>query len=205
MTILRRLAPKFLYILVAFCSLGLQASDISQQAKDKVREVYPKFLKIVEQGADEKDMTKFFENNFDTAAISKRFCGVMDSRLVNSIVRFLLWRLRTEAIQTVKSYKLSDNITAIEKANSVHVKCSLIGSNDTVEMTAVFTKNQEALGKIKEIVVLSIPLIEGVSAILRSYFENNGIKINQIKEPKERARKCVEAIDDFLTKNKNGR
>ena len=190
------------FVSETYISNAIAASEkvaIEKQAKDKVTEIYPQFIKIVNDGANEATMMSFAQDNMDTAAISKRFCGANNEQLINSIIKFLIWRLKTEAIQSVKDYKLSPNMQSVAKTKIVEVKCKLNKSaSEEVNMTIIFSKNGSTLGKIREIKILEIPLIEGAKTPMKKYFESNGIKIEAIKDASIRAQKCCEALDDFI-------
>ncbi len=184
---------------------GAEKSGVEESARDKVKAIYPEFMDIVNAGADEVKMTAFAEKNMDTAAISKRFCGANNDKLIKTIIKFLIWRLKTEAIQSVKDYSLDNNMQAISRGKMVEVKCKLNKkASDPVNMTVSFSKDGSELGKIREIKVLEIPLIEGAKTPMKKYFEANGIKIDAIKNPDERAEKCCLALDDFIKGHKKG-
>lgn len=178
---------------------AVPSAEVEKSAVNKVKEIYPEFIDIVKAGANEITMTNFAEKNMDTTAISKRFCGAGNEKLVRTIIKFLIWRLKTEAIQSVKDYSLSDNIKAISKSKMVEVKCKLNKkATDPINMTVAFSINGKNLGKIREIKVLEIPLIESAKTPIKKYFESNGIKIDAIKNPEERAEKCCLALEDFI-------
>lgn len=179
---------------------GAEKSKSQISAETKIKEIYPKFITLIDKGAKEQDMTDFALNNLDTDAISKNFCGEANKKLTESLIKFLLWRLKTEALQSVKEYKLGDNFQVVEKKSTVSVKCLLNGKTDTVDMTILFSKNGSELGKIREIIVLNIPLIDGAKSVMRKYYEKNGIKINSLS-PSERANKGCEALNNFIKEN----
>ena len=182
-----------------------ERSSVEDSARGKVKAIYPEFLDIVNAGADEVKMTAFAEKNMDTAAISKRFCGANNDKLIKTIIKFLIWRLKTEAIQSVKDYSLDSNMQAISKGKTVEVRCKLNKkASDPVNMTVLFSKDGANLGKVREIKDLEIPLIEGAKTPMKKYFEANGIKIDAIKNPEERAEKCCLALDDFIKGHKKG-
>ena len=173
--------------------------SIEEIAKERVKTIYPEFIEIVNSGADESKMIAFAEKSMDTDAISKRFCGAKSDKLIKSIIKFLIWRLKTEAIQSVKDYTLDDTVKAVNKGKIVEVKCRLLKkASDPVNMTVTFSKSANNLGKIREIKVLEIPLIEGAKMPMKKYFQENGIKIDAIKNPDERAEKCCLALDAFI-------
>lgn len=202
-----RSAPAILFSLV-FAGIAIELNmaesaepraEVEKSAMNKVREIYPEFIDIVKAGANEKTMTNFAEKNMDTTAISKRFCGADNAKLVKTIIKFLIWRLKTEAIQSVKDYSLDDNMKAISKSKIVEVKCKLNKkATDPINMTVAFAINGKNLGKIREIKVLEIPLIESAKTPMKKYFESNGIKIDAIKNPNARAEKCCLALEDFI-------
>ncbi len=176
-----------------------QENSIEKEAESKVKEIYPEFIKIVKNGANESEITAFAERNMDTVAISKRFCGAKNDKLIKTIIKFLIWRLKTEAIQTVTDYSLGDGMKSISKGKKVSVKCMLKKqATDPVEMIVTFSKNGDKLGKIVELVVVSIPLIEGARTPIKKYFEGKGIKINTIKDPAKRAQLSCDALEDFI-------
>ena len=180
-------------------------AEIEKLAKEKVKGIYPEFINIVKNGANESTMTEFAKRNMDTTAISKRFCGTDNEKLVKTIIKFLIWRLKTEAIQSVKEYSLDDNMQAVSKSKIVEVKCKLNKkTSDPINMTIAFSTNGENLGKIREIKVLEIPLIESAKTPMKKYFESKGIKIDAIKDPNERAEKCCLGLEDFITTHKKG-
>ena len=180
-------------------------AEIEKSAKEKVKEIYPEFIDIVKAGANENTMTDFAKRNMDTTAISKRFCGADNEKLVKTIIKFLIWRLKTEAIQSVKEYSLDDNMQAVSKSKIVEVKCKLNKkASDPINMTVAFSINGKNLGKIREIKVLEIPLIEGAKTPMKKYFESNGIKIDAIKDPNERAKQCCLGLEDFIKNHKKG-
>ncbi len=180
-------------------------AEIEKSAKAKVKEIYPEFINIVKAGANENTMTNFAKRNMDTAAISKRFCGADNEKLVKTIIKFLIWRLKTEAIQSVKEYTLDGNMQAVSKSKIVEVKCKLSKkTSDPINMTVAFSMNGKNLGKIREIKVLEIPLIESAKTPMKKYFESKGIKIDAIKDPNERAEKCCLGLEDFITNHKKG-
>ena len=185
----------------AIAEESVSNSDLSTAAENKVKAMYPEFIKLVEKGASESEMMTFFTKNFDTDAISKNFCGIVDKKLIESIGRFLIWRLKTEAIQVVKDYELKDNsFRCADKSKTVSLKCVLDKKSETVEMTVVFSKDKGTLGAIREVIVLNIPLMDGAKTVMKKYFENNGLKINSLKA-EERAAKCCEALEDFIKTN----
>ena len=179
------------------------AKEDTVEVQKQILDIYTEFLQIVKSGVDDKKMIEFSTKNMDTDAISKRFCGANNEKLINTIIKFLIWRLKTEAIQSVSDYSLDKNMKTITKAKTTEVKCQLIKKGtDPVNMTITFTKDNGKLGKIREIKLLEIPLIEGAKVPMKKYFETKGIKIEQIKTPSERAEKCCEALDDFMKQNK---
>lgn len=179
--------------------------ETEKAAKDKVKSIYPEFIDIVKAGANENTMTDFAKRNMDTQAISQRFCGTNNNKLVKTIIRFLIWRLKTEAIQTVKDYSLDENMQAVVKSKIVEVKCKLNKkASDPINMTVAFSIDGKTLGKIREIKVLEIPLIEGAKTPMKKYFEAKGIKIDAIKNPDERADKCCLALEDFIKNHSKG-
>ena len=148
-------------------------------------------------------MTDFAKRNMDTAAISKRFCGADNEKLIKTIIKFLIWRLKTEAIQSVKEYTLDDNMQAVSKSKIVEVKCKLNKkASDPINMTVAFSMKGKNLGKIREIKVLEIPLIESAKTPMKKYFESKGIKIDAIKDPNERANQCCSGLEYFITNHK---
>ena len=178
-------------------------AGIEQSAKAKVKEIYPEFINIVKAGANESTMTDFAKRNMDTAAISKRFCGADNEKLIKTIIKFLIWRLKTEAIQSVKEYTLDDNMQAVSKSKIVEVKCKLNKkASDPINMTVAFSMKGKNLGKIREIKVLEIPLIESAKTPMKKYFESKGIKIDAIKDPNERANQCCSGLEYFITNHK---
>lgn len=177
-----------------------QKTDLQTTAENKIKEMYPEFINLVEKGANEQSMMKFALNNLDTTAISKNFCGEKNDKLIESLVNFLLWRLKTATLQAVKEYKLGSNFHTVEKNSTLSTKCILNGKNDNVDMSVIFSKDGSNLGKIREIIVLNIPLIDGAKSVMRKYFEKNGIKINALTS-NERAKRCREALDNFVKEN----
>ena len=175
-------------------------TDLETNAENRIKEMYPEFINLVNEGANKNSMMKFALDNLDTTAISKNFCGEKNDKLIESLVNFLLWRLKTATLQTVKEYKLGNDFYITEKKSTISVKCVLNGKNDNVDMVVIFSKNGLNLGKIREIIVLNIPLIDGAKSVMRKYYEKNGIKINALP-PKERAQKGCEALDNFVKEN----
>ena len=213
MVAMRNLVKSLVAVSVFLCSASVidthlnrvlaKSLTIEEVAKDRIKTIYPEFIGIVNSGADENKMLAFAEKNMDTNAISKRFCGTKNDKLVKSIIKFLIWRLKTEAIQSVKDYALDDNVKAVSKGKIVEVKCKLLKkASDPVNMTVTFSKNAEELGKIREIKVLEIPLIEGAKTPMKKFFEENGIKIDAITNPAERAEKCCLALEAFINGHK---
>jgi len=175
-------------------------SNLQTNAKNKIKEMYPKFISLVNEGANEQSMMKFALENLDTIAISKNFCGEKNDKLVGALVNFLLWRLKTATLQTVKEYKLGNDFHVVEKKSTVSVKCVLNGKSDNVDMSVIFSKEGENIGKIREIIVLNIPLIDGAKSVMRKYYERKGIKINALTAS-QRAEKGCEALDTFVKEN----
>ena len=194
------------FVSEAYISNAIAASEtksIEKSAKEQISVIYPQFIQIVKDGADESKMMTFAKKNMDTVAISKRFCGTNNEKLIKSIIKFLLWRLKTEAIQSVRGYTLSPDMKSVAKKKIVEVKCKLNNaSSEDVNMTVIFSKNGSTLGKIREIKILEIPLIEGAKTPMKKYFESNGIKIEAIKDAGKRAQKCCEALEDFIRSHK---
>jgi hypothetical protein len=89
---------------------------------------------------------------------------------------------------------------SVVKKSGIEVKCVLKGQSDEVQMTVVFSKTAAALGGIREIVLLGIPLVEGAKVPIKTYFEKNGLKMKSMK-PKERAAKMCVALDEFIKQN----
>ena len=179
---------------------GTAESDLQSIVEGKIKTMYPEFIDLVSKGANEQSMMKFALTNLDTIAISKSFCGEKNDKLIESLVKFLLWRLKTATLQTVKEYKLGNEFHVIEKKSTVSGKCVLNGKNDNVDMSVIFSKDGKNLGKIREIIVLNIPLIDGAKSVMRKYYEKNGIKINSLT-PDQRAEKGCEALDNFVREN----
>lgn len=183
-----------------------QKGGLKETAEKKVREIYPKFVSIVKNGADEGEITEFANKELDTVAISKRFCGAKNEKLIQSIIDFLIWRLKTEAIQSVKEYELAESLTAVEKNNRVDVRCNLNKKGEEpANMTITFTKVDGSLKGIVEMTVLTIPLIEGIKTIVNKFCEKNGIKMNSLKSPEKRAEVCISAIKSFIKSNPRGK
>jgi hypothetical protein len=185
------------------CSGVIAEEDakLKSKAKADVGSVYAEFRNIIDEKADDQRMESFFRNHFDTAVISKRFCGKDDANLVSAVAKYLIWRLKSEALQQVPGYNLMENKAVVLKDSSVSVQCKLEHSeqkSNVVELTIVYVRNGTDLGKVKEIIIIGLPLIEGLSAIMKKYFEENKISINSIKNADERAAKCVLAINDHL-------
>ena len=209
---------RFFHGVVACCALGCAAlfsqvfcvncvasevSALRETAEKRVKDIYPKFISLVQAGVQEDDMLQFAGEHMDAVSISKRFCGAENDALFKSIVKFLTWRLKTEAIQSVRSYQLHDNMQSVVKKTGVEVKCVLKGQSDEVQMTVVFSKKATSLGGIREIILLGIPLIEGAKVPIKAYFEKNGLKMKSMK-PKERAEKMCTALDEFIKQNARG-
>ena len=127
-------------------------SNLQTNAENKIKEMYPEFISLVNEGANEQSMMKFALENLDTIAISKNFCGEKNDKLVESLVNFLLWRLKTATLQTVKEYKLGNDFHVVEKKSTVSVRCVLNGKSDNVDMSVIFSKEGENIGKIREII-----------------------------------------------------
>lgn len=177
-----------------------EKSDLQPTSENKIKKMYPEFISLVNKGTNEKSMMKFALDNLDTAEISKNFCGEKNDKLIESLVNFLLWRLKTATLQTVKEYKLGDDFHVVEKKSTISVKCVLNGKNDNVDMSVIFSKEGNNIGKIREIIVLNIPLIDGAKSVMRKYYEQKGIKINALTAS-QRAEKGCEALDTFVKEN----
>ena len=179
-----------------------QSSDVQTAAKEKVKITYPEFIQIVKDGAGESEITAFAMKNMDTEAISKSFCGANSDKLVKAIIKFLIWRLKTEATQSVKDYTLDENMQSLYKGKHFEVRCKLIKKgSDPVNMVVILSEN----GTIVEIKIFELPIIDGAKTVMKKYFESHGIKINTIKNPADRAEKCCEALEDFIsTHSKRG-
>lgn len=192
------------FVFESYINKAIAASSQSQEARtaaeNKVKSMYPEFMELVKNGVNESELTKFAEKEFDTTAISKRFCGEENDKLIKTIIKFLIWRLKTEAIQSVKDYVLEDEMQSLDKGTSVCVKCKLKGKSDTINMNIIFSKSGSAIDGIKEIIILEIPLFEGAKVPMKKYFEGNGIKINKLT-PSERAEEICLALDEFIQDN----
>ena len=209
---MKRFVPAAMAMFAFFCSGFVSESYLNRAiaetskaetttaAENKVKSMYPEFMELVKNGVNEAELTKFAKKNFDTEAISKRFCGEKNDKLIKTIIKFLIWRLKTEALQSVKGYILEDEIQSIDKGKSVCAKCKLKGKTDTINMNVIFSKFGKTIGNITELVILEIPLIEGAKVPMKKYFEENGIKINKLK-PAERAEKSCFALEEFIQEN----
>lgn len=180
-----------------------QAQDNIATVKQKVKYQYGEFTTIVEKRPSKPAISKFFGKHFDTPSISKRFCGTKNDDLIDGLVGFLLWRLETEAIQAVKQYKLSDNMSVVNKGKTIIVNCRLTKPGaDPVEMKVIFSKNPDgSVGKVMELVVVGIELINGAGVIMKKYFEEKNINIKK-ETPTKRAEYCVEALNKFIEEHK---
>ena len=114
----------------------------------------------------------------------------------------MIWRLKTEAIQSVKDYTLDENMQSLYKGKHFEVRCKLIKKgSDPVNMVVILSEN----GTIVEIKIFELPIIDGAKTVMKKYFEGQGVKINAIKNADDRAEKCCEALKDFIsTHSKRG-
>ena len=186
-------------------------SPAAKEAEKRVPSAFNEFKRIINGGAEKNDLVKFFHEQFDVDAIVGRFCGKKDSESEKAFKKFeksledlLVWRLKTEALQTVKKCKIDgNNVRATDKGTTyISASLNLTRGEDTdpIDMEVIFSKKGGKLGKIIDLVILKIQLIESACNIINSYFEEHGIKTRSLTA-KERAEKSAEALDDFVKRN----
>jgi len=176
-------------------------STIEKQAIDRVTLLYPEFINLVKNGANNDEMTEFFKKTFDIKQISIKLCGTESEKVIETVVKFLLWRLKTESIQSVKNYELDKEMSVNPGKTGISLYCKLNSkTSKPVEMKVIFSAKGNVLGKATELEVLGIPLIKGIKAPIGQFFEKNGLKINDMRE-EERPERIKEAIDDFIANN----
>jgi hypothetical protein len=173
---------------------------IAMDAKNRVNGMYLELQKLAGKGANVKGVESFLKSYFDCYVIAKRF-GIEDSlEFQQSLAKFLYWRFKNEAMKTIVSATLGENFAVTEKKESVVVKGSLSSGETAVDVTVIFVKLKNALGKVKEVVVVGIPLIEGITPVISKYCEKQKIRIKELT-PDERGKVFKEAIDGFVAAN----
>jgi hypothetical protein len=146
-----------------------------------------------------EDARVVFRRYVALAGISQLLCGCVDDGLIEQICRYLHRLLNTAAVRAAQGYRLGPGLRVIGIAGGgIRVFGQLIGPNNE-RIPIVITLNLE-LATV-ELVVAGVPLFAGIHNILRQYFEAHGIRINEIRDPAERAAKCVAAIIDFIQNN----
>lgn len=214
---MKRITPVALALFAFFCSGFVTESYINKvlaeatnvtsnsEAEKKVKEMYPKFMEIVNLGAKDSEIMDFAKNNMDKSTISKHFCGAENDRVFEAIVNFLTWRLKGEAIQSVKEYKLGDTMRTTESGNKVKVECKLNGTGDPVNMIVIFSKSGNKLGKICEIMILGLPLVDGAKQPVQKYIDGENQDKKRIDLKKlaisERVNVICKALDEFTKSN----
>ncbi|MDR2666777.1 MAG: hypothetical protein LBB34_01500 [Holosporales bacterium] len=175
---------------------------IAAQAKSKVKEMYARLQKLASMSADVESMESFLNDHFDVQAIAKRFGVERNTEFEKSLAKFFSWRFKNEAMKAVASTVLGENFLVTEKKRSVVVKGSLGSGETAIEFIVIFviTEQKEALGKVKEIIVVGIPLIEGLTSITSKYCKENKINFKKLA-PAERCNVIKNAIDNFLANN----
>jgi hypothetical protein len=166
---------------------------LETEAKTQVKHIYTKLSEA------NKDIKTIIKDYLDVAEISKRFCGEENRDFKDALTEYLMKRFESEAIQKIEGHPLKDEMSVIKKEKTIVVKCKLKAEDgDDIDMTVIFTTKGEILGKIKEVIILNLPIIDGIRTILKTYFDKSKIKINEIKDPSKRAEKCVEALKDTI-------
>ena len=179
-------------------------TTLSESSMERTKELWGRFKTLVKKGSNESEMEEFFKEVFNDAAISKRFCGKESAKVTKAVVKFLLWRLKSQAIQSVNGYDLQEEMSATEKPKTLYLKTMLNKKNENpIELTVVYSKKGKELGKAVEVIVVGIPLIEGFYSVIKKYLEKQGKSLSSFKTVEEREDVVVKAADDFIASNSN--
>ena len=158
------------------------SQDVNYETK--VANIFDEFKTMIKNKASDDEIESFFIKYFDVNAISKNFCGTVSQDVIDSIAKYLIWRLRSEAIQKVSKTKLGKVLATVKKGKSI------LGEN-SMKLGVWFNKESS---KITELDILSIELISGAKAMIKK----NGIDDKVLKSKTEAER--AKLISDTLNK-----
>ncbi|MBQ8651217.1 MAG: hypothetical protein IJ481_01670 [Alphaproteobacteria bacterium] len=166
------------------------SQDVNYETK--VANIFDEFKTMIKNKASDDEIESFFIKYFDVNAISKNFCGTVSQDVIDSIAKYLIWRLRSEAIQKVSKTKLGKVLATVKKGKSILVNGSLhVEGENSMKLGVWFNKESS---KITELDILSIELISGAKAMIKK----NGIDDKVLKSKTEAER--AKLISDTLNK-----
>jgi hypothetical protein len=176
-----------------------EESKVVLEAKRKVKSMYSELQMLAKTGASGENVAEFLTKHFDVAVIAKRFGIEWNLDFQKSLAKFLHWRFKNDAVKTVTTAILGENFAVTEKKSSVIVRGNLSSEETTVNFTAIFVLDQ-TLGKLKELIIVGIPLIEGITSIIGKYCEKHGLNPQKMTSA-ERDKVFRKAINCFLAGN----
>ncbi|MDR2458608.1 MAG: hypothetical protein LBD43_00735 [Holosporales bacterium] len=177
---------------------ALPTPDEQQNGKKKMTEVWESVSSLI-GNPDPETAKTVFTKYVNLPGLNKKLCGGFNPQLGDAVCRYLLRLLNTDAVKKAQGYQM-DSAMRVTKASDGTIKVTgrlVKASNDPIPVVIIFDTNL----MVVEVEVAGVPLVVGIRSILRKYFEAHSIRINEIKNPAERATKCTEAIEDFLRNN----
>ena len=177
-------------------------SDLQKDtaAFEKVKSMYAEFVKLIENGVTDAEITAFFNNHFDVVKITEKFTGskTADAQLTASLIKYFKFLLNGQVIKQVKNYSLDDNFSQMSRKNSVNMLCKLKNSeNGMIDMSVTLSKKSS---KILELAFMkSIYLIKGAKNIVDLYCQEKVLNYKGMKVS-ERIKVCNDALTDYINK-----
>lgn len=175
--------------------------DVESAEVSMVKTMWPELLTIVESGANAAKLTDFIKKYMDLDAIAKSFCNGTSTKFNEAFIDFLICRFKGEALTQVKGYSLDERMNVVNKGNRVEVHLRLVKDGvDPVNGVAIF-KN----GKLVELMVLNIPVVESARTVTKKYCETEKIQFRAIKDVQKRVDVYRDALSAFCNQNSKGK
>jgi hypothetical protein len=134
---------------------------------------------------------EIFTENIDLPGISMKLCGTVSEALIDVVCLYLYRLVGTDVVKKVQGYELGRGMRVARIAAGTRAAGRLEkDGSEPIPVTIIFNSEM----KVAEVEVAGVPLIGGIRAVLTKYFDASGIRINEIKDPTERAKKCVDGI-----------
>jgi len=173
-------------------------------AFEKIKKMYAEFVKLIEDGIADEEITKFFNTHFDVEKITERFTGskTANAQLTEALISYFKFLLSGQIIQQVKDYSLEDDFLQASKKTVINMMCKLKNSsNGVIDMSVTLLKNSQ---KVLELAFMkSVYLIRGAKNIVDMYCQEKAINYRGAKTT-ERAKICSDALNDYIKKQTEG-
>ncbi|MBR1944242.1 MAG: hypothetical protein IJ848_02090 [Alphaproteobacteria bacterium] len=175
-----------------------KGGEASKEEIDAVKNMYTAFQDLINSNVTEGNVKSFYDNYFDSKRMYRNF-GIkknnkdeFDKALINYFVKLL----RSDLIQKIKGYELTNDFSSISKKKSITIQCKLEknGEDEPIKMSVILTSKNK---KIKDFSIMqSFKLVKGARNIVENYCDTKNKKFNKLKG-EERLQMCKEAWEQI--------